>query len=139
MRDVPLGLWAPLSGLVYFLVSLRVREFFPFSFYEMYSESANRNSGAVPFFLADGKEVPLGRYHRFKGIDPETLYPTGMPCSMEWKVTEAKRWIAAHPAAAGEPAGPVRVQWGFRILSIDADGLLAENVHVVSVGTAWKL
>ena len=65
------------------------------------------------------------------------MYPLGFPCSLEWIIREAQRWIEEHPAEEGEAAGPHRVEWGFRIIQIDEGKTFSENIEIVQQGWAW--
>ena len=135
--DPLLAWWAPLAAVVYAAVSTLVGDRFPFSRYSMYASTAVRDHGAVPVFLADAEPAPIDAFDRFAGLDPDTLYPKGLACSLEWQVHEAKRWIRGHRAAFGEEPGPVKVAFGFVILRVDAEGRLSEELRLTGEGTAW--
>jgi hypothetical protein len=135
--DLPLAWWAPLGFLVYAAISLRVGSLFPFSKYSMYASSPNRRQGAVPVLLCDGEPVSWSAYERISGLRSRDMYPPGLPCSLEWMVLEAKRWVDDHPAVAGEPPGPVQLTWGFRMLTLGDDHELREDLRVIGKAQAW--
>jgi len=128
-----------LAGFIaYFVISLVVGDRFPFSKHSMYASTAVRNeSGAVPLLLAGGKPAAVDRYERFQGLDPDKLYPDGLPCSLEWQIHEAGRWIRDKAAPDGDAPGPVKVEWGFVIVKARKDGRLTERWFALQEGTAW--
>ena len=84
-----------------------------------------------------GKPAAVDRYERFQGLDPDKLYPDGLPCSLEWQIHEAGRWIRDKTAPAGDAPGPVKVEWGFVIVKARKDGRLTERWFALQEGTAW--
>lgn len=137
MLDLPLAWWAPLGFGVYAAVSLVVGSRFPFSKYAMYDTSPNRTRGAVPVVLADGEVASLAAFDRIDGFTSAEMYPPGIPCSLEWQVREAQRWVDEHPLPAGEGPGPVRLAWGFRQLTLRPDHEVEERLEILCTGTAW--
>ncbi len=137
MLDLPLTWWAPLGFAVYAAISLRVGNLFPFSKYSMYASSPNRRRGAVPVLLLDGEPVHWTRYERISGLRSQDMYPPGLPCSLEWMVLEAKRWVDDHTAEPGDAPGPVHLTWGFRILTLGDDHELSESLQVIGTAQAW--
>lgn len=134
MRPDP---WALAALCAYGAASLWLGDVFPFSPYRMYAAAAGRTEGAVPVFLAEDKPADVTAFEGFSGPDPDRMHPPGYPCSMEWKIEEAKRWVGGHRAAAGTAPGPSRVAWGFRIVSLDRAGRLSQRIEIVSEGRAW--
>lgn len=133
-----MAVWIALAAaLAYIVISLIVGDFFPFSKHSMYASTAMRDKGAVPLLLADNKPAEVDQFVRFQGIDPATLYPPGLPCSLEWQVHEAGRWFSNNLDAPGSPPGPVKVSWGFVILRVQPDGSIQERWRPVQEGTAW--
>jgi hypothetical protein len=131
-----------IAFLVYAAGSWILGEVYPFSRFDMYASSAGRSEGAVPVFLVDGKDIDITDYDLFTGIDPDlrTLLPPDVPCSMEYIVRDAARWIAEHRAAPHQPDGPAKITIGYRILSIDDSAgasTLRERMRIVAEGRAW--
>lgn len=132
-----MGVWIALAAaLAYIIISLIVGDFFPFSKHSMYASTAMRDKGAVPLLLADKQPAEVDHFVRFQGIDPKEMYPPRLPCSLEWQVREATRWVENNLDAGGEP-GPVQVSWGFVILRVQPDGSIQERWRPVQQGTAW--
>lgn len=133
-----MGVWIALAAaLAYIIISLIVGDFFPFSKHSMYASTAMRDKGAVPLLLAENQPTEIDRYVRFQGIDPNKMYPPGLPCSLEWQVHEAGRWLRNNLDAPDSPPGPVKVSWGFVILRVQPDGSIQERWRPVQEGTAW--
>jgi len=129
---------ASVAAVVFAALSLLVGDRFPFSKHSMYASTAARdNTGAVPLFLAHGKPAPIDQYERFLGLDPDTLYNKDLPCSLEWQIHEAGRWMRDKAAASDDPPGPVPVAWGFVIIRVQDDGSLKETWLQKQTGTAW--
>jgi hypothetical protein len=130
-----------IAFVVYAAGSWILGEVYPFSRFDMYASSAGRSEGAVPVFLVEGREVDVTDYDLFSGIDPDALLPPDVPCSMEYVVRDAARWIASHRKSETQPEGPVTITIAYRILSIDeTDGAstLRERTRVVAEGRAWR-
>ena len=115
---------ALVTALVYGAVSLWVGDRFPFSRYSMYARLRGRTEGAVLVVRADGVEVDFDRVVAWRGIDPATMDPHGVPCSLHWVALEAQRWVGQH--TVGEEGGelPVEIEVGWRILSVEPGQLL---------------
>ncbi len=127
---------AALAFVLVVVGGLVLGEVFPLSRFDMYARAAGRREGAVPFVLADGREIAIEDLSEFSALDAQALLPPGMPCSMEYRVHEMQSWILTHPAHAGTTPGPLRVQVGYRVLSI-AGGRLHERRVLVAEGRAW--
>jgi hypothetical protein len=133
-----MGAWIALAAaLAYIVISLVIGDIFPFSRHSMYASTAMRDKGAVPLMLADDKPAELDDYHRFVGIDPDQLYPSQLPCSLEWQVHEASRWLRDKAAEPDSGPGPVKISWGFVILRVMDDGTIQERWRPVQEGSAW--
>ncbi len=137
MLDLPLWAWAPLIGTIYVAISWYTNDFFPFSRYSMYSSAVMRKQGAIPIFKADGEPDDISKYTDFTGLDPDKFYPPGTPCSLEWMVHEAVRYVGKN-LSNGEP-GPVAAEWGFLYLSVDKQGQVEERMEVVQSGHARRI
>lgn len=111
-------LWAFTAFFTYMAVSLLVGDTFPFSRYSMYAKLRNRVEGAVFAVRVAGQLVPVGELERFVGVDPAKVDPEGYPCSQQWVVYEARRWIEANGAAEADDTS-VEVEVGFRILRLE--------------------
>jgi hypothetical protein len=134
---VPIWIYAAAAAAAYFVVSLIIGDRFPFSRYAMYARERGRKTGAVPVFLADGKPVWVDSLVRFR-FDADKIHTRTVPCSLEWQVHEMRRWVASHQAPEDAGDGPVRLQFGFRMLSIDDGGRITEKVRIVAEGSAWR-
>lgn len=132
-------LTAPLAGLIYYVLSRAIGDVFPFSRYAMYASTAMRSEGAVPFFRADGCEARIDDFTDFVGIDPGGVYPEGFPCSLEWRVREWQRWLEGHTSEVPDVDGPIRIEIGFRMLAVDEEGVLTEQIQITQEGTAWPM
>jgi hypothetical protein len=136
MLDLPLWAWAPLIGGAYIAVSWVTNDFFPFSRYPMYASAVTREAGAIPVFRADGEVIPIDEFTDFTGMDPALFYPPHTPCSLEWQIHEATRYVSKH-LSDGEP-GPVEVFWGFLYISVDEKGEIQERLDIVQSGHARR-
>ena len=137
----PLQWWAPLTAAVYTAISLAVPNVFPFSRYRMYASAARRRVGAVPFFRAGGVEVSINDILVLRdcsGIDPESIWPKNLPCSMEWQLIQFQLWLRGHLAEKALVPGPVRIEFGYRIVSVGKSGRLAAEIKIVAQGTAHR-
>ena len=132
---------APLAALLYILISLAIGDWFPFSRYSMYASIGRRDHGAAPYFKANGEFVRIDHYGDFSGLDLEAMYPRGIPCSLEWQVHEARRWIQRHPAPAGQAEGEavVPVEFGFRLIWVDEQGRLTMTLRPTMQGHARRI
>jgi hypothetical protein len=137
-RPLPFALPAVCAFAIYLGGSLALGERFPFSRFSMYADVAGRAEGAVPVFLADGEPASPHAFTGFAGIDPDGLLPRDIPCSLEYVVADAARWIRTHPASEGRRGEGARFQVGYRILTIDARGGLSERLRIVAEGRAWR-
>ena len=115
---IPL-VWATGALLVYAAISLAVGDVFPFSRYSMYAKLRGRVEGAVFAVRVGEARVPIGELEGFAGLDPEKVSPDGYPCSQQWVVFEAKRWIEHHRVDT-PAADAVDIEIGFRILRLEA-------------------
>ena len=133
--DLPLAAWALLAFLAYGVLGILLGDVFPFSRYGLYASAPAREKGAVPVFLAEGREARIADFESFDGIETGAMYPEGYPCSLEWMVREAQAWVDDHRGAG---PGPVPVAWGFRVLQVGEDGTVTENLEVLCEGTARR-
>ena len=131
----PIWWIAPAAALAYIVISLVIGDVFPFSKYSMYASIGRRDHGAVLYVKADGVFVRVDELVDFHGIDLDQVYPSGIPCSLEWQVHEAKRWLGNHKADA---PGPVAVEMGFRLIWVAADGKITEKLRPTVRGTARR-
>lgn len=136
MLDLPLWSWAPLIGGIYVTISWFTNDFFPFSRYAMYSSAVTRSMGAIPIFKADGEVRDITDFVAFSSFDPNKFYPPRTPCSLEWKIHEAQRYVGKN-LSTDEP-GPVEVEWGFLFISVDKSGQVQERMDVVQSGHARR-
>lgn len=136
--SLALSLTAPLAGALYLALSLRLGERFVFSRYSMYSTLGARDHGAVPIVLADGQPAEIDAFEAFSGISVADIYPDGIACSLEWRVRELERWVASHQAAPGAVPGPVRIELGFLLLKVAANGELHEEQRITARGQGRK-
>ncbi len=128
---------ALLALAVYFAVSWRVGDRFPFSRYVMYAKLRGRTEGAVLSVRVAGQEVAPTSLEAFVGIDPAQIRPDGFPCSQEWVVHETRRWVEDHPGEA-DSADAVAVEFGFRIVTMERF-VLAERWVPLAAGTARRV
>lgn len=125
---------ALIAAVVYIVVSLLVGDRFPFSRYCMYADLGTRTEGAVLYLKAAGRFVAPDELGAVHGLDVEALDPRSRPCSQQWLVYEAQRWLRDH-SVEGELEGGVDVEAGYRMLSVDSDGLVEERLEPVTRGT----
>jgi hypothetical protein len=128
-----MALYSVGAFLLYVAGAVLFGDTFPFSRFSMYADF--RKQGAVPVFLAGGRPVPVRDFESFFGIDPDGMYPRGFPCSLQWRIYEAQRWIAQHTAPSPTERS-VPVQWGFKVVTVDDAGRVREDVRIVSEGVA---
>ena len=137
MDELSIWAWAPLLGSLYVLVSWRTHDFFPFSRYAMYSSAVTRTVGAVPMFRVEGEAVAIGGYTDFSGFSPDTFYPPGIPCSLEWMVHEAQHYVEGH--LTEQDIGDTKIEWGFMVISVDSDGTIQESFEPIQTGMGRRL
>jgi len=119
--------------LVYMAISLLVGDRFPFSKYSMYADLRTRDEGAVLYVRWGERFVDPDQLEAVHGLDVAALDPKQRPCSQQWLVYEAQRWLADHTLASAPDDGePVEV--GFRLLRIEPDGSLHERLEPVTRG-----
>jgi hypothetical protein len=128
-----MALYSVGAFLLYVAGAVLLGDTFPFSRFSMYADY--RRQGAVPVFLAGGRPVSVRAFESFFGIDPDRMYPKGTPCSLEWRIHEARRWIVQH-TASGPMERAVPVQWGFTFVTVDEAGRVRQDVRIVSEGVA---
>lgn len=114
-----LSLAAAASALVYGGISWVVGDRFPFSRYAMYASLRGRTEGAVLVVRADGREVEFSEITAWSGVDPAAIEPYTVPCSTQWVVIEAQRWIATHTVV--DPL-PTVLEVGYRIVRVTREG-----------------
>jgi hypothetical protein len=68
------------------------------------------------------------------GLDLGAIDPRERPCSQEWLIHEAKRWLESHTVPEPPPGG-IAVEVGYRMLRVDDDGRLHERLDPVTRGT----
>jgi hypothetical protein len=122
---------------LYLGASLLAGERFPFSRYDMYASLGDRKVGAVLAFRVDGNDVDVRRFDRFAGFDPANLLPEDTPCSMEYAVEDARRWMEAHRAAADAPPGPVRLEIGYWWITVEG-GRIVRDFRPIGEAMAWR-
>jgi hypothetical protein len=127
---------AVVACAAYVVGSLALGERFLFSRYAMYADLEGRSEGAVPVFLSGDRPVDPSSFDAFEGIDPEALLPKGIPCSTEYVVAAAQRWIAGHPSTGRSASSAVPFKVGYEVLRIEG-GALHERLEIVAEGRAW--
>ena len=126
---------ALLSFVLFYLGCRVIGEHFPFSNFNLYSDTARRKESAAPVFLADGEPAKIWNFVRFSGFNADEFLPDHIPTGLSWMAHEAGRWVAEHPAEGEE--GPVEVAYGFRLFSLAEDGRVKERIKILQRGTAW--
>ena len=124
------------TALVYGFCCWIFGENFPFSRYELYSDSAKRQTSAVIVFLADGVPADVWEYERFSGLIPDEFLPKHISSGLEWFSHEMARWVKDHQEEG--PPGPIQVSVGYRLFSIDGDHRLQEDLVILQQGQAWR-
>ena len=119
-------------GGAYAVTSWLVGDVFPFSRYAMYAKLRGRTEGAVLYVRFDGDFVDVHRLVDFDGVDATRIASAGWPCSLEWQVVEARRWVEAHAGGGTEP-----VEIGFRLIRV-RDGAIEETLSPVTSGRARR-
>jgi hypothetical protein len=119
-------------GGVYALTSWLVGDIFPFSRYAMYAGLRGRTEGAVLYVRVGEAFVDVQELLDFDGVDPAKIQVQGWPCSQEWQVVEARRWVEAHPGSGREA-----VEVGFRVIRV-REGAIEERLVPVTTGRARR-
>lgn len=125
---------ALVAMLLYMAISLRVGDRFPFSKYSMYADLRTRDEGAVLYVRLGERFVDPDQLEAVHGLDVEALDPKKRPCSQQWLVYEAQRWLRDHTVAS-VPDGGELVEVGWRLLRIEPDGSLSERLEPMTRGT----
>lgn len=139
MSSLPPRAWGPLTFGVWVCLSLLLRGGVPFVHFPAFQFPAAGGTTAVPLLLADGADADIRDFTGFAGLDPSDVDTGhhGVPCSVEHRLYEARAWLAGHLAPDDAP-GPVRIQLGLRILSVDEDGALHQVDRIDGTGTATR-
>jgi hypothetical protein len=111
-------------------------ENFPFSNFNLYSNTSQRTHSAVPVFFADGEPANIWEFDRFSGLAADKFLPQDMPTGLTWMAHEAARWVREHPNEESEP-GPVKADYGFRVFAVGEDGCIEEEIKILESGCAW--
>ncbi len=119
---------------LYVGLSMLVGSRFVFSKYSMYAALTTRSEGAVLYVRAGERFVAPDELDAVHGLDVPALDPTKVPCSQQWVVYEAQRWLQAR-AVPTPPDGSVPVEVGYRMLRVGDDGALHERLHRVTCGS----
>ena len=114
------------AATTYFAISWVVGDRFPFSRYAMYADLGGRREGAVLVVRAGGREVAFQDVVAWHGIDPESIDPFKVPCSLHWVVFEAQAWIRDHTVASAEGLA-VPIEVGYRIVRVPDVGEVTER------------
>ncbi|MBK7579460.1 MAG: hypothetical protein IPI67_04560 [Myxococcales bacterium] len=125
---------ALIAALVYVVVSLVVGDRFVFSRYKMYADLTTRDEGAVFYLRAGERFVAADELDAVFGLDVDALDPRTRPCSQQWLVYEAQRWLRDHGVPSA-PEGGVAIEAGWRMLRVDQAGNLEERLESVTSGT----
>ena len=131
---------ALIAAVLYGLGCAIFGERFPFSKFNLYSDTTHRSMSAVAVFLADGSVADVWEYHRFVGLSPSEFLAADYPTGSQWVSLELARWIGDHGSEDQSlaPPGSVAVAIGYRCFRIDGDGLVCEDIKVLQEGLAWK-
>jgi|SRR6056300_46411 len=124
--------------IVYTIGCLLWGGYFPFYRFKLYAAAGNREKGAVPIFFCDEEEANIWEYEGFSGIDPEQFLAHHMPTSVTWMVEEAAQWVRDNQLEKGKAEGALSVSFGFLVLSVNDDGSINEEIHILERGRAWK-
>jgi hypothetical protein len=119
--------------LVYVAISLVVGDRFPFSRYSMYAGLTERKEGAVFFVRTGDRFIAADELEAVSGIDVPALDPAKVPCSQQWIVYEAQRWLENH-LVEEHPEDAVPVEMGYRMLRVEADGTVSMRLEVLTKG-----
>lgn len=132
--------WAPLAGAIYVALALTAGGALPFVHFPFFQFSHSEGAVAVPVLLADGELALPEDFTDFAGIDPEKIDVThiGLGSSVEHKFFEQRDWIRDHRAAPSAPPGPVAIEVGIRVLSLDDQGRLKTGTRIDVAGTARR-
>ena len=125
-----------ISCIVYAIGCRFIGEHFPFSKFNLYSDTSQRTNSAVPVFLADGEPANIWEFDRFSGFSADEFLPQDMPTGLTWMAHEAARWVREHPNEESE-LGPVKADYGFRVFAVGEDGCIEEEIKVLQSGSAW--
>ncbi len=118
---------------VYIVISLLVGDRFPFSRYSMYANLTQREQGAVFFVRAGDRFVAADELDAVWGIDVPALDPKLVPCSQQWLVYEAQRWLESHLVEA-PPEDSLPLEIGYRMLKVEPDGAVSMRLDVLTQG-----
>jgi hypothetical protein len=119
---------------IYVAVALVVGDRFLFSRYSMYAKLTSRTEGAVLYARLGDRFVSPDDLDAVHGLDVPALDPTRVPCSQQWAVYEAQRWLESR-AVATPPSDGLPVELGWRMLRVDDAGALVERLDPVTAGT----
>ena len=117
----------------YIVISLVVGDRYPFSRYSMYAQLTTRKEGAVLYVKVGEDFVPSYFVEEVSGLDLAVIEPRKVPCSQEWLVYEAQRWLRNHTVETpSEGALPIEVGW--RMLRVDEAGELHQRLVPITRG-----
>ena len=124
---------AVVAMLLYIAISLAVGDVFPFSRYSMYASLTNRSEGAVFFVRTGERFIAADELEAVHGIDVPALDPKLVPCSQQWLVYEAQRWLESHLVDA-PPEDSVPIEIGYRMLRVEKGGAVSMRLEVLTTG-----
>jgi hypothetical protein len=124
---------ALVACVAYIGISLLVGDRFPFSRYSMYARLTHWREGAVLYVRAGEEFVAPDELECVFGLDVPALDPKRVPCSQEWLVYEAQRWLTAH-LVNDEPEDAIVVEVGYRMLRVEPDGSISMRLDPVTTG-----
>jgi hypothetical protein len=125
---------AVLAAAAYAAISLWLGDFFPFSRYGMYHDLTTRDEGAVLYVSLAGRFIAPEELGAVHGLDLAAIDPKRFPCSQQWLVYEAQRWLGNHSVTAAPTTGePLEI--GYRMLRVDGSGKISVRLQPVTQGT----
>ena len=124
---------ALVACILYIVISLLVGDRFPFSRYSMYATLTRRQEGAVLYLKMGERFIAADELVEIHGLDVPALDPKRVPCSQQWAVYEAQRWLSAHSVKTA-PKDGAPVEAGYRMLRVEADGSISMRLIPLTSG-----
>lgn len=121
-------------------LALFAGEYLPFARFPFFTFPKTREPNAVPVILADGQLARVEDFTDYSGIDPDKIdvVHIGLASTVQHMFHEQESWIRDHRAPAGSAPGPIRIELGVRIVSVDQEKGLQMATRIDAQGTAQR-
>ena len=130
-----------LGFVTYLMLAAGLGGHVPFVQWSMFRFYLPEGATVTPLFLADGQRASEVDYTDFVGLtaDQVDLAHEGYECGVEHKLQELHDWIDQNQAPNDADPGPVEIQIGLTILSLNDEGQVVIETRIDATGTAREV